>query len=164
MSGLQHWLGSRLRDAADSPEVNVVGFASVLNFAWEILQAPLFAGMASAPHALAIKGCAQATLGDMVIMLFAHSTVAFVAQNRRWLLAPSGRQIVGFIGIGLTVTTVIEWLATSGHWVQRWTYAPAMPVLPIVGIGVAPLLQWLLVPLLVLWLVRRQLAGPAGGS
>ena len=56
----------------------------------------------------------------------------------------------------------IEWLATSGHWVQSWSYLPAMPLLPGTGIGVAPLLQWVLLPLLTVWYVRRQLS-PARG-
>jgi hypothetical protein len=32
-----------------------------------------------------------------------------------------------------------------------------MPVVPGVGIGLSPLIQWLALPPLVIWLVRRQL-------
>jgi hypothetical protein len=32
-----------------------------------------------------------------------------------------------------------------------------MPRLPLLGTGLAPLLQWLLIPPLVAWLVRRQI-------
>jgi len=32
-----------------------------------------------------------------------------------------------------------------------------MPVTPFPGIGFAPILMWLVVPLLVLWIVRRQI-------
>ena len=39
----------------------------------------------------------------------------------------------------------------------RWEYAEAMPRLPLLGTGLAPLLQWLLIPPLVIWLVRRQI-------
>ena len=48
-----------------------------------------------------------------------------------------------------------EWLATRGHWVQQWAYAPAMPVMPGTGARLAPLLRWMVVPLLTLWFVRR---------
>ena len=145
-----------------SPEFNVAVFALLLNFPWEILQVRLFAGMASAPYSEAIIGCLQATFGDLVIVLLAFEAVALAARNRRWVLAPSGRQLAVFVGIGVSITAVIEWLATNGHWVQSWTYSPAMPVLPQVGIGLSPLLQWVLVPLLLVWFVRRQLAGVAG--
>jgi hypothetical protein len=40
----------------------------------------------------------------------------------------------------------------------RWSYAPAMPTLPILGTGVVPLLQLIVLPPLTIWFVRRQLA------
>lgn len=145
-----------LRAVGGSPEFRVAVFALLLNFPWEILQVRLFAGMASAPYAEAIKGCIQATLGDVLITLLGFGAVAIAAKNRRWLLAPSGRQVAAFIGIGLSITVLIEWLATHGRWVKSWTYSTSMPLLPGTGIGLAPLLQWIVVPLLVLWFLRRQ--------
>ncbi len=37
-----------------------------------------------------------------------------------------------------------------------WTYAPAMPRLPPLGTGLAPLLQWLAVPSVAFALARRK--------
>ena len=139
-------------------ELNVAVFALLLNFPWEILQAPLFAGMADGPFINAIQGCAQAALGDAVIMLLAYWTVSGVAGSRYWMLAPSSRQLFLFVAIGVFITAAIEWLATRGYWVHSWTYSPAMPVVPAVGLGVFPLLQWIILPLLVVWFVRRQLS------
>ena len=153
-----------LRGVAGSPEFNLALFALLLNFPWEIMQAGLFAGMANAPYAEAIEGCTQATLGDVLITLLAYGAVALAARNRRWLLAPSGRQLAAFIGIGLSITALIEWLATNGRWVKSWTYSTSMPLLPGTEIGLAPLLQWVVVPLLVLWFVRRQSAHRGGGE
>ena len=147
-----------MRALARNPECNVAVFALLLNFPWEILQAPLFAGMGDTPYAEAIKGCSQATLGDAVIVLLAYWSVSVVARSRHWILAPSGRQLALFIAIGVSIAAVIEWLATRGHWVGSWTYSKEMPVLPGLGIGLSPLLQWLVLPLLVAWFVRRQLA------
>lgn len=39
-----------------------------------------------------------------------------------------------------------------------------MPVVPVIGIGALPLLQWVLLPPLILWFARRQLAGHAAGA
>ncbi len=151
-----------LRAVVGSPEFAVTVFALLLNFPWEILQARLFVGMASAPYADAIEGCMQATLGDVLITLLGYGAVALAAKDRRWLLAPSGRQVAAFIGVGLSITVLIEWLATNGRWVKSWAYSTSMPLLPGTGIGLAPLLQWIVVPLLVLWFVRRQSAGRGG--
>jgi len=37
----------------------------------------------------------------------------------------------------------------------RWTYSDLMPLVPPFGTGLLPLLQWIVVPLLVLSLTRR---------
>ena len=155
--------GRALRAVTGMPEWNVAIFALLLNFPWEVLQAPLFAGMAEAPFFEAIKGCSRGTLGDMVIMLIAYEGVSLVARRRDWVLAPDRRQLALFIAIGVSITAVIEGLATRGHWVQNWTYSPNMPVVPGVNIGVTPLLQWVVLPLLVIWFVRRQIQSQAGG-
>ena len=142
----------------DTPEFNVATFALLLNFAWEILQAPLYAGMADMPHALVTKACLQATVGDAVIMLLAYGGVAVGARSRRWIVAAKRWQLLLFITIGASITAAIEWLATHGYWIENWSYLPTMPVVPGAGIGLAPLLQWVVLPLLTVWFVRRQLA------
>ena len=141
-----------------TPEFNVAIFALLLNFAWEILQAPLYAGMADMPHAQVTKVCLQATVGDAVIMLLAYGAVAAVARSRRWIVAASGWQLTLFITIGVSITAAIELLATRGQWFGNWSYLPTMPLLPGTRIGLAPLLQWVVLPLLTVWFVRRQLA------
>ncbi len=143
------------------PEWNVAVFALLLNFPWELLQVPLFAGMAGALHRQVIQGCLQATLGDAVIMLISYGVVSLTASDRHWMLKPSARQLALFIAIGVAITVAIEWLATRGHWVQGWSYSQQMPVVPGLGIGLAPLAQWIVLPLLVAWFVRRQLSGGA---
>lgn len=155
--------GRTPRAVTGMPEWNVAIFALLLNFPWEVLQAPLFAGMAEAPFFEAIKGCSQGTLGDMVIMLIAYEAVSLVARSRDWVVTPGRRQLALFIAIGVSITAVIEGLATRGHWVQNWTYSPNMPLVPGVNIGVTPLLQWVVLPLLVIWFVRRQIQDHAAG-
>ena len=150
--------GRALAAALRLPELNVFGFAVLLNFPWEILQAPLFEGMAGAPHWTAVERCAVASLGDGVIMLAAFWGVAGFTGTRRWLLTPRWRTTAGFTAIGLATTIAVERLATAGLWPMGWSYAESMPTVPVLGAGLSPLVQWLLLPPLTLWLVRRQLA------
>jgi hypothetical protein len=146
----------RRRSILDTPELNVTIFALLLNFPWEVLQAPLIDGMAQAPHWLAIKACGVATIGDALIELIAFWSVAAAGQDRRWILRPSGVQVVCFVAIGLAITVIGERLATGP--LNRWTYAPIMPVIPLLRLGLAPILQWLALPPFVIWFVHRQLA------
>ena len=65
---------------------------------------------------------------------------------------------VATFALGVSITVAIEGLATRGYWIGNWNYLPTMPLVPGAGIGLAPLLQWVVLPLLTLWFVRRQLA------
>lgn len=142
------------------PEFNVVVFALLLNFPWEILQAPLFDGMANAQHRQAIGTCSLAAVGDAIITLAAYWIVSACAVDRRWIVAPRAAQIALFLAAGAAVTVGIERLVLEGLWIQEWRYATSMPVLPGVGVGLSPVLQWLLLPPLVIWFARRQMAAP----
>jgi hypothetical protein len=99
--------------------------------------------------------CARATAGDVVIALVAFWSVAGACRSRRWILAATRLQVVGFVAVGASITVVMEWLATQV--LGRWAYAASMPTVPGLEVGVSPLLQWLLLPPAVVWFVRRQL-------
>ncbi|MCL7938983.1 hypothetical protein M8009_01515 [Halomonas sp. ATCH28] len=60
---------------------------------------------------------------------------------------------------GLMITVGLEWHATVIA--QRWGYAPMMPTLPWLGTGPMPLLQWLVLPPLILWIASRHFIGTA---
>jgi len=143
-----------LRRILEAPAANVAMFAFLLNYPWEFLQVPLFRGMTGAPHWEAVKFCTRAALGDAGIAVLAFAGVAARA-GPRWILAPSGRQIAGFVGMGLAIAVAMERLATGP--LGRWAYAEAMPVVPLLGVGLTPVLQWALLPPAVAWFVRRQL-------
>ncbi len=128
----------------DTPEVNVTIFAFLLNLTWEFAQVPLFAGMPTAEHWRAVLVCGQATLGDVVIALVGFWTVAICSRARTWVLRPAAAHVAGFVAVGVLITVVMEWLATRV--LGRWTYAEAMPVIPLLGVGLAPLLQWIVLP------------------
>ncbi len=140
------------------PEFNVAVFALLLNYPWEFAQAPLFAAMAEAPHWDAIKRCSTATLGDIVIMLIAYWSVAAIARSRYWITAPTAAHLMMFVAVGVTITVLIEQLALRGLWFGGWDYSSLMPVIPGIGVGLSPLLQWIVLPPLAVWFVRRQLA------
>lgn len=126
-----------------------------LNFVWEMLQAPLFEGMRTMPRWAAARLCAQASIGDVVITLVAYGSVAIIAGSRTWIVDLRVRRVVGYLVVGLVLTVALECL--NVYVLGRWAYAPRMPL--VWGIGLAPIAQWLIVPLLVLWAARRYLCG-----
>ena len=136
-----------------APEVDLLILSFPIHSTWEFLQAPLFSNMETATHIEGISICLQATLGDMVIALVAFWAAALLAGTRHWVGRPNYRAFVLFIGTGLGITVGIEFLSTEI--LDRWVYAAAMPRVPFVGTGLAPILQWALIPAVVLWYMRR---------
>lgn len=137
------------------PWAAVAGFASLLHFCWEMLQAPLYRGMTSTPHWEAIVQCAQATLGDVAIALAAYAATVPLWGGRWWLGGASRRCWLSLLGAGLALTIGFE--VVNVYVRHRWAYGPAMPI--VLGIGLTPLLQWTLLPPLTVWLARRHLLG-----
>jgi hypothetical protein len=133
----------------------LAGFGLLLHFVWEMLQTPFYTGMSGAPHWDAVLQCGRATLGDVVIVLLSYGGVRLAVHTRLWLLGRWGWRLLLFLAIGLVITIGLEWLSVY-RW-HRWAYAPEMPLL--FGIGVIPLVQWLVLPPLNLWLARRHLSG-----
>ena len=146
----------------DLPELNVAMFTFLLNLVWEFAQVPLFEGMPLTAHWRAIQVCARATAGDVVIALIAFWAVAVAARSRRWIVEATGPQIAGFVAVGVAITVVMEWMAIRV--LGRWAYAPSMPTIPGLEVGVSPLLQWLVLPPLVVWFVGRQIAPKGEGA
>lgn len=130
------------------------------HYVWELGQAQFFVNHADAPLSSYALHCFIASLGDLLIASFAYAVAALAFRRPSWPVSPRlAGPMALWLGAGLAVTVVFEMWATA---TGRWTYAPEMPRL--LGVGLLPLLQWLIVPtatLLLLRLMTRHLAPPA---
>ena len=118
-----------------------------------MLQFPLYVGMSAART----WTCLMAALGDVAIARgclwrrLGRGTLGAVGA------APPGHVHGRVPGRGARgVIVAVEWV--SVHRWRRWSYAGAM--LLVLGVGLAPLVQWVAVPLLTLWLARRHIGVP----
>ena len=139
----------------NAPELHISIFAFLLNFVWELLQMPLFTGFADFQYYQVILHCIKATFGDVVISLVAFAGACLIARSRMWIILTKNSGVVAFLAIGLVITIVFELLATGP--LNRWEYGELMPMVPVIGVGVSPVAQWIIVPLLQLWFVKRQI-------
>jgi hypothetical protein len=140
------------------PWTAVAGFAFLLNFIWEMWQAPFYRTMVAASHLNAVLVCSLATVGDAAITVLAFGVAAAIVRNRGWLFRPAARPVAVYLGVGLGLTVLLEWL--NVHVWQRFAYAPVMPT--VFGIGLTPLIQWLVLPPVALWLSARHVSGGEG--
>ena len=121
--------------------VILVTFA--LHFAWEMAQGNLFRQMQSMPFWRATAWCARATAGDLVITTIAFSAAAMSGGLHWPLIRRRLSPALIFLTVGILITIGYEIYAVS---TGRWAYDEQMP--QILGIGLSPLLQWIVIPLL----------------
>jgi hypothetical protein len=126
----------------------------VLNLLWEATQLPLYTLWTTGTiwtKAFAVVHC---TLGDVVIAVLALVAALSVIGSDAWPLRRYREVFALTVVLGIAYTIYSEWLNTTVR--QSWAYSPLMPVLPLLGIGLSPLLQWLVVPSLALSLATRR--------
>ena len=139
-----------------APELVVAMHAFLMHFAWEMLQTPFFAGMSDMKHWPATLMCLKATLGDVIITLVAMSLAGLAARDRGWFLGPNIPSLGTYLGVGLGSTIALELHALR---TGRWVYSALMPTVPGLGVGLVPLLQWIVIPLATAFVVRRHHLG-----
>ncbi|MFQ5536011.1 MAG: hypothetical protein ACE5GJ_01045 [Gemmatimonadota bacterium] len=146
------------------PELRLAGLAFVVELLWELLQSPFYADTFTEAPATVLWYRVHCTGGDVLILLGAWGVAALVARSRRWYRTPSPPALAAFVLVGVAYTAFSEWRAV--YVTHGWDYAPTMPTLG--GIGVVPLVQWVLLPPLLLVLMRRWEAprrrSPAAGT
>ena len=88
--------------------------------------------------------------GDTLITAVTLAAAAALARLFCW--RPFGwRMVCTAIALGATYTIFSEWMNVEIR--RTWAYAATMPVIPWLGTGLAPLLQWLVVPGLALAII-----------
>ena len=134
------------------PEVRLLVLGLPLQVLWETAQLPLYTIWYQNGWGYILYSVVHCTLGDLLILLISYELVALLNRNRYWI--DKGVQWNGLVftvfGAGYTIYSEI----TNVYIEKSWAYTDTMPIVPILGIGLAPLLQWLIIPPLLLWLTR----------
>ena len=122
-----------------------------INFGWELAQAPLYEWPGASRNVW--WHCFVAAFGDafMVLLIFAAGWLAFGRFD--WFLNPGARGYFVMLIAGLALAVGIELIAV--HILERWTYAPSMPRIPGLEIGIVPVIQMLILPPFVFWIAAR---------
>ena len=122
---------------------------------WEIIQLPLYTIWTQetlAYNAFAILHC---TAGDVLIAGASLALSLVIAGRAAWPFERFRLVVSLATGIGIGYTIYSEWLNTGVR--LAWTYSEWMPVVPVLGTGLSPLMQWLVLPPLGMWACRRRL-------
>lgn len=125
---------------------NYLGFSLFLHFVWEVLQLPLYTIWSIEPAATQAFAVAHCTLGDTMIAVFSLVIALSILGCTEWPRSGSKQVWLATLLLGVGYTIYSEWLNVNVR--GSWAYSPRMPTLPLIGTGVAPFLQWLVVPTL----------------
>ena len=120
--------------------------AVLLNYVWELAQAPLYVGLQNY-NAGVFWHCFVASLGDGIMALLIVAAGWFTLRESDWFLRPRVRGYLVIITAGLVMAVLVEWVAV--HILNRWQYTENMPKLPGLDIGLVPIAQMLVLPPLI---------------
>ena len=137
--------------------------ASLLGHAiWEVVQLPLFTLWHDEPPRQVVIATLHCLAGDLAIASTVLVAALIFAGQQNWPSRDAGRVAALVLLLGIAYT---GWSEYSNAIVKRtWSYTPAMPLVPWLGIGITPLLQWLIVPSLALLAASRTPSRVTGSA
>ena len=116
----------------------MVAASLVLNEIWEMAQMSAYVETAGHSWASTLGFCTRVAVGDVGIILGLYAAGALLAVDPGWGL--SGRWYIYATDavLGLVYAVLVEHAALAA---RRWLCTEHMPVLPVLGAGLWPLLK-----------------------
>jgi hypothetical protein len=142
--------GRRPRDVVvQALRILVVAF--LLNWIWEATHAAAFVE-SSGPFLYRLRHCLPMAGTDALwtLALWAIVTGAIQRPGSAWRLTTMA-------ALGALSAIVLERVAVADG---RWTYNALMPIVPFVEVGLWPVAQMTVLPVITVWLARARLTRP----
>lgn len=147
---------SRARLSAIGRYLAVLG---VGNLAWEFALMPLYTLWSKGSPREIVFAAIHCTGGDIAIGGAALAGALLLFGNTAWPNARFTPVAIATVAAGFGYTVYSEHVNTARG---AWGYSAFMPVLPGLGIGLAPMAQWVVVPLLAFAASRLPTASQTG--
>lgn len=115
-----------------------------MNLLWEFAQMPLYTiGRTGTAGEIAFAAI-HCTVGDAMIGSFSIVAALVLVAPAGWPGTGRSRVLAAALILGVGYTIFSEWLNVEVR--ESWAYSELMPVLPPLGTGLSPILQWLILP------------------
>ncbi len=124
----------------------------VLNEIWEMAQMSAYVETAGRSWMSTLALCTRAAVGDVEIILGISVADALAAADPGWGLRDQWNIYATAAVLGLVYSVLVEHAALAAG---RWSYTERMPVVPVLGAGLWPLLQMTLLPPLTFCITQR---------
>ncbi len=119
-------------------------FILLAHLGWEILQLPLYTIAWEGTAGEITFAVIHCTGGDLLIALSALAVALVLFGRPSWPATGFRPVLVTTLVIGVAYTTFSEWLNLNIR--QSWAYSRWMPIVPIIEVGLSPLMQWVVIP------------------
>ena len=116
-----------------------------LNLMWEVAQIKAYDFPETSLMADVI-GCFVPSLGDGLMTLIIYWTGWLLFRDSKWILSPGTKGYLSMMGIGLVLAVIVEWNAL--YRTGAWSYNQRMITIPILQVGLLPIFQMLILPLI----------------
>lgn len=123
-----------------------------LNLIWEVAHLPLYAFADGMGWLLIVYDVVHCTVGDVMIAFCIFLLTSLLLRDMGWIHRRPWTGAVLVAVLGVSYTAYSEWLNVYVR--QSWAYSSMMPL--VFGLGVSPLVQWLLLPFGITQLSRRM--------
>jgi len=125
----------------------IIAFSFLLNFAWEMLQMPLYEGMELNMQTAIF--CGLASLTDTLMVLLLYYAFSLIYKEFFWVQHFELKRISILIVVGATGAILAEMLHLSSG---SWKYSRSMPKIPVMNVGLSPVLQFMILPACIYYL------------
>ena len=141
----------------------LLSIAFITNAIWEAAQTPLYRGAdifgMHIPSSLTdpryLLVLLYATVGDVFYLALIYALVACIEHDICWIRSWRPRDTYVVMLAGLAFAAAIEWRGLiEGH----WSYSALMPIVPVLHVGLSPLLQLPITALISFRMFRRYSA------
>ena len=126
--------------------------AFLLNLVWELVQMPLYDATSFTVNHIAF--CALGAVADAIMFVLLYFGFSAIVKNVFWIQHPKWYHVVLVILIGGTGAILSEIRHLS---LGSWAYSDVMPIIPVVNVGLSPVLQFMILPMVIAILSYRTL-------
>jgi hypothetical protein len=128
-----------------------------LHLIWEVAQISAY-NFPEGTLLTDVIGCFAPTLGDGLMTLVMYWAGWLGFRDWQWILHPGIRGYLFMMSIGLLLAVMVEWNAL--YRTGAWAYNERMITVPVLRVGLLPLLQMILLPpatvLLLNWVWNKK--------
>lgn len=119
------------------------------NLAWEFAHMPLYTLWETGTAREIVFAALHCTGGDVLIALSSLAAALLLLGRDAWPRAGYWKVAAAAIVFGIAYTLFSEWLNVQVR--ETWAYGDLMPVIPVIEVGLSPIAQWLLLPIVAFW-------------